>query len=293
MASLRHAFLLAWSAGMGVGCTLDRSGLSTGDHVVTEPPRDASVGTGQGGAAGDGAGGSSGEGGAAGDGAGGSVGAGGAAGDGGATGAGGSAGAAGAGGSGGATADAGGGDGGAGGLGGAGGGAGAGGQGGGADAGAGGAAGSPCMRFPNAMQFNPPMDNRTHCYWSHTDAQNWTDAQSTCMADGGHLVTILSPAENTFVIDMAPFAGQFNDIWIGATDGRPSNNTMGPGTYRWVTPEPFNYHPWAPGQPDGFCDPCQMGSQTCTCDHRGSLASDGTWADWFADNPRTFVCESP
>ncbi|HUK61931.1 MAG TPA: C-type lectin domain-containing protein, partial [Dongiaceae bacterium] len=126
----------------------------------------------------------------------------------------------------------------------------------------------------------------------HTTAQTWMNAQTTCMSEMGHLVTILSDAEDSFVGGMAPFAGQFNDIWIGATDGRANNDTNGPGTYRWVTTEPFNYHPWAPGQPDGFCDPCQM-PMTCTCDHRATLASDATWSDWFGDNPRNFVCESP
>jgi hypothetical protein len=58
-----------------------------------------------------------------------------------------------------------------------------------------------------------------------------------------------------------------------------------------VTNEAWGYSNWAQGQPDGFCDPCS-GGQTCTCDHRAVLSSDGTWNDRWQDNGRASVCEA-
>ena len=75
----------------------------------------------------------------------------------------------------------------------------------------------------------------------------------------------------------------------------PGDDTGGPGTYRWVSSEPWaaytNWNQSSPKQPDGYCDACNNG-QACTCDHRGTLATDGTWYDFWEENPRAFVCEA-
>jgi hypothetical protein len=139
-----------------------------------------------------------------------------------------------------------------------------------------------------------PTDGLRHCYWAHADAQTWTDARQTCINQGGQLVSILSATENTFVVSVAQFSQNYQDAWIGATDNKAGNDATGPGIYHWVTGEPWGFTRWAPGQPDGFCDPCPAGQPNCTrtCDHRGTLVSDGTWSDRWQDNPRGFVCEA-
>jgi len=158
--------------------------------------------------------------------------------------------------------------------------------------GRGGAGGNPCAAFPSAKAFTPPNDTRVHCYWTHSNSQTWSQSQQACMLQQGHLVTILSPEENDFVVSVAQFSSAFSDTWIGATDDKTGSDRSGPGTYRWVTNETWSYSNWQQGQPDGFCDPCSAG-QTCTCDHRGVLASDGTWNDRWQDNGRSSVCEAP
>ena len=130
-----------------------------------------------------------------------------------------------------------------------------------------------------------------HCYWARSSSQTWSEASQSCMLQNGHLVTILSAEENAFVVSIAQFSTRSSDTWIGATDGKAGGDCTGAGTYRWVTNETWGFTSWAQGQPDGFCDPCSAG-QTCTCDHRATLVSDGTWTDLWADNSRSSVCEA-
>jgi hypothetical protein len=88
--------------------------------------------------------------------------------------------------------------------------------------------------------------------------------------------------------------GSFPELWIGGTDGKVASDRSGPGPYHWVTGEPWSYTNWnqtSPAQPDGYCDPCAW-NQSCTCDHRAAMAMDGTWYDFWQDNPRGFVCEA-
>jgi len=158
--------------------------------------------------------------------------------------------------------------------------------------GRGGGGGNPCGAFPGAKGFVTPTDGLTHCYWARSLSQTWSQAQQSCMmTQNGHLVTITSAEENDFVVSIAQFSGSLNDTWIGASDDKTGSDKTGPGTYRWVTNEPWTYSNWEQGQPDGFCDPCSFG-QTCTCDHRAVLASDGTWNDRWQDNMRSSVCEA-
>ena len=159
--------------------------------------------------------------------------------------------------------------------------------------GRGGVGGRVCADYPAmARSFVPPNDNnRAHCYWPHGNMQTWSQARMTCTNEGGHLVTILSEEENLFVVSIAQFSPMYSDTWIGATDGRTGSNANGPGTYSWVTGEVWNFDAWKGEEPDGACDECS-GGQPCTCDHRGTLVSDGTWSDRWEGTPRGFVCEA-
>jgi Lectin C-type domain len=154
-----------------------------------------------------------------------------------------------------------------------------------------GAGGNPCVAYPAAKAFTPPTDTRPHCYWARTSTQTWSQAQQSCNLQNGYLVSILSAEENAFVVSVAAFSPNFSDTWIGATDGKAGSDRTGPGNYRWISNEPWGYTNWESSQPDGFCDPCSTG-QTCTCDHRGVLSSNGTWNDRWQDNSRSSVCEA-
>jgi hypothetical protein len=72
---------------------------------------------------------------------------------------------------------------------------------------------------------------------------NWTNASAAAQAStwrgvSGHLATVTSAAENNFIISHLP-----GWAWIGLSDAAV------PGTYAWVTGEPFAYTNWEQGQP--------------------------------------------
>lgn len=141
----------------------------------------------------------------------------------------------------------------------------------------------------------PPDDQDPHCYWFHNDRQPWEDSSDTCEREGGHLATITSREENQLVHAIITNFGE-GYVSLGGTDGKDPDDADGPGTYRWVTGEPFVFTNWAERgpqgsrEPDGFCDRC--GNESCQCDHRLAMTRDGTWNDRWEENPRPFVCEA-
>jgi|GEM_PF-6339218 len=82
----------------------------------------------------------------------------------------------------------------------------------------------------------------------------WTSAEQLAEAMGGHMVTITSQAENSFVFSLISGsswwfqdATNFCGPWIGATAPEPRSS---PDTgWAWVTGEPWSYTSWATGEP--------------------------------------------
>jgi hypothetical protein len=66
----------------------------------------------------------------------------------------------------------------------------------------------------------------------------WTSAKVACENMGGHLVTMNTAGENTFVYQTWPSG------WIGYTDEAVE------GIFKWVTNEPVTYTNWNPGEPN-------------------------------------------
>jgi hypothetical protein len=172
-------------------------------------------------------------------------------------------------------------------------GTGSGGSGGSGSGGSGGTGGfaADCTAFPQTHPFMPPTDGRLHCYWVHDDPLSWAASEERCRTEQGHLVTILSGAENAFVFGLIQFAGSDPRISIGATDDKPASDGSGPGTFRWITGEPWTYDNWTESQPDGICESCDQPGG-CHCDHRGTIGPEGTWYDRWEGYLRPFVCEA-
>lgn len=85
----------------------------------------------------------------------------------------------------------------------------------------------------------------------------WTQARNDALASGGHLVTITSAAEQSFVLSLVnarsdAFAGG-RGPWIGAYQPNPTANDGGDepaGGWAWVTGEAWSYEGWSPGEPN-------------------------------------------
>ena len=86
--------------------------------------------------------------------------------------------------------------------------------------------------FTNQQNYNG------HSYYRSTGTAVWTTAKTNCSNMGGHLVTITSAAEQTFIYNLWPSG------WIGLTD------EVTEGTWRWVTGETYSYSNWNSGEPN-------------------------------------------
>ncbi len=98
-------------------------------------------------------------------------------------------------------------------------------------------------------------------------------AEAACEATGGHLATLSSQAEDTFVWQL----GGYTDNWIGLTDIADGQ------TWLWITGEPMPFIDWAPNQP--------IDNYYGTIQNYGHFFWSSQW-DGDADGPRTFVEES-
>ncbi|HQR06434.1 MAG TPA: C-type lectin domain-containing protein [Gemmatales bacterium] len=73
----------------------------------------------------------------------------------------------------------------------------------------------------------------------------WTDAEAFAVSLGGHLVTINTVAENTWVTtNFSQFGGINRPIWLGLNDAAVE------GSFVWTSGEAVTYTNWAPGEPN-------------------------------------------
>ena len=86
--------------------------------------------------------------------------------------------------------------------------------------------------FTNQQNYNG------HSYYRSTGTAFWTTAKTNCSNMGGHLVTITSSGEQSFLFNLWPSG------WIGLTD------EVTEGTWRWVTGESYSYSNWNSGEPN-------------------------------------------
>lgn len=118
---------------------------------------------------------------------------------------------------------------------------------------------------------NPPGASSSggHNYLYVGTSMSWTDARAYCQSLNGHLATIGSANENTFVSLMAS-----GSKWIGLTDEAVE------GTFVWSNGEPLVYTNWSGANPDN------AGNQDYV-----QMLSIGTWDDTAETPALPFVCE--
>jgi hypothetical protein len=91
---------------------------------------------------------------------------------------------------------------------------------------------------PTITGFTNQQNYNGHSYYRSTGSAFWLTAKAACENMGGHLVTVTSAAENSFIFNLWPSG------WIGLTD------EVTEGQWRWVTGEPYSYSSWNPGEPN-------------------------------------------
>ena len=122
-----------------------------------------------------------------------------------------------------------------------------------------------CEREPWSID---PATN--HAYRAFYALRTHPEAIADCAAIGAHLATITSEAEQAFVATLAA-----REIWIGLFQG-PSE-----GSWFWSTGERFDFHAWAPMQPDDF-----QANEDCV-----HLYPGGLWNDRACTARLPFLCE--
>ena len=91
---------------------------------------------------------------------------------------------------------------------------------------------------PAMTGFTSQQNYNGHSYYRSTGSMTWTAAKAACANMGGHLVTVTTSAENTFIFNLWPSG------WIGLTD------EVTEGVWQWVTGEAYSYSSWNPGEPN-------------------------------------------
>jgi hypothetical protein len=107
-----------------------------------------------------------------------------------------------------------------------------------------------------------------HSYYRSTGSATWTTARTNCSNMGGHLVTITTSGEQSFLFALWPSG------WIGLTD------EVTEGTWRWVTGETYSYKNWNSGEPNN------SGNEDYV-----QFVSNGRWNDLNNNNNLAYVLE--
>ena len=129
-----------------------------------------------------------------------------------------------------------------------------------------------CVRlFATALTIGPAIAQSTqpvewkaseggngHWYQINLILQSWGSARSAAEDRGGHLATVTSAAENSFLLQLT--TGIAADFYLG---GYRDQGRCDPGAWRWVTGEPFQYARWGNNAPDCIGWACQGSGQTC------------------------------
>lgn len=116
--------------------------------------------------------------------------------------------------------------------------------------------------FTNQQNYNG------HSYYRSTGTAVWTTARTNCSNMGGHLVTITTSGEQSFIYGLWPSG------WIGLTD------EVTEGTWKWVTGETFSYTNWNNGEPNN------SGNEDYV-----QFVSNGKWNDLNNNSSLAYVLE--
>ncbi|XP_063172809.1 brevican core protein [Candoia aspera] len=124
------------------------------------------------------------------------------------------------------------------------------------------------------QKCQPGWDNfQGFCYKHFSTRRNWEDAETQCRNYGGHLASIMTPEEQSFVNN------QYKEYqWIGLNDRTIE------GDFQWSDGSPLLYENWHRGQPDSHF----LYGENCV---GISWRKDGKWSDVPCGYHLPFTCK--
>ncbi|XP_045124558.1 macrophage mannose receptor 1-like [Portunus trituberculatus] len=113
------------------------------------------------------------------------------------------------------------------------------------------------------------------CYRAVTDAKTWEEAEATCTGEDAHLVSIETPAEDSFVWALSQ-ENAFSSLWLGLSNKKNFDK------YEWSDGWPMIYSNWGYQEPVG--DPLK---RSCVIMNM----TEGSWYTKPCDQSYTFTCK--
>jgi hypothetical protein len=132
-----------------------------------------------------------------------------------------------------------------------------------------------------------------HYYEAIIEQLTWTEARSAAEAQiylglPGHLATIHSAEENTFIQSLSVGAAANINLWLGGFQAAGSLEPA--GGWQWVTNEPWTYTNWDPPNPSNTGG---IGTNENALEMLNPPYNVGFWNDVTNDNPdlRAYIVE--
>ena len=104
----------------------------------------------------------------------------------------------------------------------------------------------------DAVQWRVEDGGNGHWYQIQPTLMDWSVARDSAASRGGHLASITSADENTFVFTLITSSGTPNDYWLG---GYRTDATCSPPCLEWITGEPWTFEVWTQGDSWGCWNP--------------------------------------
>ncbi|WKY03848.1 hypothetical protein Q1695_005085 [Nippostrongylus brasiliensis] len=151
-------------------------------------------------------------------------------------------------------------------------------------------------RQPGHCQNGWLYFNKTDSCYRYFLWATFDDAETVCVSNGGHLASIHSTDENTFVADISKSGTEYKQgsdlTWIGLQQANYPQDTK----WTWTDGTPVDYMKWAPGQPDNA-----KGLEHCGQTHSDYIgkdpAKDTSYQKWndiaCTTEMRAYVCKKP
>ncbi|XP_015231842.1 PREDICTED: macrophage mannose receptor 1-like [Cyprinodon variegatus] len=115
-----------------------------------------------------------------------------------------------------------------------------------------------------------------YCYLlNYLSMRTWAEARADCVNQGGDLLSITEPFEQTFIQALIQQTPTGISLWMGGHD------SVTEGGWEWTDGSPFRYIRWNAGNPDDY-----LGEDCLTI-----LINNGYWNDDNCESKRGYICK--